>query len=364
MDVYFDPERPRTYSYKGVNRSLVDQYVYKYWWPIALKAIPARAPANLVSLVGNLGSYLAFLIVSGLLFGPAAEFGRERAWLFGLAAAGLFFYQTLDALDGIQARRTGASGPLGEFVDHWFDSFNVFLVPLGIAAAFPVIPWQLLVPILLVFTATNWILIKALTNTNILVFDRLSSEEAQLFVQLFYLSVWILGYDFWATPIVFGLAPIVAAALLFPLGMMATAIRGYRDSGGGKELAVALASLLPVGAWLYFAHPRLGSPSLVLGGLLLGCSGARYVGQVMQERLIGRTYVPLLADIPAGGAAIAAAAALPAVPDRAVAISAALFLLWTFAALAAQFRVTLCRIRGMLGRGLFWPLTGETKTDD
>ncbi len=33
-------------------------------------------------------------------------------------AAGLFLYQSLDAIDGKQARRTGMAGPLGEMFDH------------------------------------------------------------------------------------------------------------------------------------------------------------------------------------------------------------------------------------------------------
>ena len=33
-------------------------------------------------------------------------------------SAGLFIYQSLDAIDGKQARRTGSSSPLGEVFDH------------------------------------------------------------------------------------------------------------------------------------------------------------------------------------------------------------------------------------------------------
>jgi ethanolaminephosphotransferase len=31
---------------------------------------------------------------------------------------GFFIYQSFDAIDGKQARRTGTSGPLGELFDH------------------------------------------------------------------------------------------------------------------------------------------------------------------------------------------------------------------------------------------------------
>ncbi|MBP5977864.1 CDP-alcohol phosphatidyltransferase family protein, partial [Brasilonema sp. CT11] len=39
-------------------------------------------------------------------------------WIYLFSAACLFFYQTMDNLDGRQARRTGASSPLGQLFDH------------------------------------------------------------------------------------------------------------------------------------------------------------------------------------------------------------------------------------------------------
>lgn len=37
---------------------------------------------------------------------------------------GLFIYQSLDAIDGKQARRTNSSSPLGELFDHGCDSLS------------------------------------------------------------------------------------------------------------------------------------------------------------------------------------------------------------------------------------------------
>ena len=48
-------------------------------------------------------------------------------WCYLFAAVGVFFYQTLDGVDGKQARRTGSSGPLGEFFDHGLDAVITFL---------------------------------------------------------------------------------------------------------------------------------------------------------------------------------------------------------------------------------------------
>lgn len=45
-------------------------------------------------------------------------------WSFLLCATGLFIYQSLDAIDGKQARRTDSSTPLGELFDHGCDSIS------------------------------------------------------------------------------------------------------------------------------------------------------------------------------------------------------------------------------------------------
>lgn len=41
-----------------------------------------------------------------------------------MLAITMFIYQTLDAIDGKQARRTGSSNALGELFDHGCDSLS------------------------------------------------------------------------------------------------------------------------------------------------------------------------------------------------------------------------------------------------
>jgi ethanolaminephosphotransferase len=90
-----------------------------------------------VTLLGFFGIILAYLVLvvyySPDLYQPAP------GWAYLLAAASIFFYQTMDALDGKQARRTGmqhndidnvmntclgTSSPLGELFDHGCDALN------------------------------------------------------------------------------------------------------------------------------------------------------------------------------------------------------------------------------------------------
>ncbi|RJE18179.1 Aminoalcoholphosphotransferase [Aspergillus sclerotialis] len=56
-------------------------------------------------------------------------------WVYASCALGLWLYQTFDAIDGMQARRTRQSGPLGELFDHSVDACNTALGVLIFASA-------------------------------------------------------------------------------------------------------------------------------------------------------------------------------------------------------------------------------------
>jgi len=53
-------------------------------------------------------------------------------WASFLCGFGLFVYQSLDAIDGKQARRTGSSSPLGELFDHGCDSVSTGKINLNV----------------------------------------------------------------------------------------------------------------------------------------------------------------------------------------------------------------------------------------
>ena len=57
------------------------------------------------------------------------------SWSLHLNGLGLFVYQTLDAVDGKQARRTGTSSPLGELFDHGCDAISMVVVVTGAGIA-------------------------------------------------------------------------------------------------------------------------------------------------------------------------------------------------------------------------------------
>lgn len=57
---------------------------------------------------------------------------QTPSWVYWGLGIGIFVYQTLDAIDGKQARRTNSSSPLGELFDHGCDAVTCGLLVLSI----------------------------------------------------------------------------------------------------------------------------------------------------------------------------------------------------------------------------------------
>ncbi|KAK1309047.1 hypothetical protein QJS10_CPA09g01655 [Acorus calamus] len=107
------------YRYSGVDKSLVAKYVLQPFWSRCVTLFPLWMPPNMITLTGFL-----FLLVSALLgyvYSPHLDTAPPR-WVHLAHALLLFLYQTFDAVDGKQARRTNSSSPLGELFDHGCDA--------------------------------------------------------------------------------------------------------------------------------------------------------------------------------------------------------------------------------------------------
>ena len=62
------------------------------------------------------------------------------SWVYIITAVCFFIYQTLDAIDGKQARRTNSSSPLGQLFDHGCDAFGTTLLILTACQAMKIGP--------------------------------------------------------------------------------------------------------------------------------------------------------------------------------------------------------------------------------
>jgi phosphatidylglycerophosphate synthase len=362
MERYDDPDRPYKYAYKSINNSLINAFYNRYWLPLAIKLIPERMPPNVVSVVGDMGVWAAFLILSGLLVGPMNIVGPERPWLFGICALCIFFYHTMDNLDGCQARRLGQSGPLGEFVDHWFDSFNTFLIPLALGLAFPTAIPPLMVAItILACCIADWLSLRTTRNTGVLVFGPVSSEEVLLVSYAFLTAVWILGYDWWIQPGLFGLPRVLIAYSVAPLGFIGSIIMTFKVAGRPDLLAIMVSCIIPIFAWTVVGEWRLQSTATLVGCLLMGFCTARFSGDVMRDRLVGLEYRGFQPIVLLIGAMLLFTELVPGLPPWASSAAIALSLLAIFFSLGGQFARTVGRIRETLGMGFFGPVVAVQK---
>lgn len=91
---------------------------------------PLTVAPNTITLSGLLIVCINFstmLYYDPLYLTEKGDASGPPNWIYFTWAAGLFMYQSLDAIDGKQARRTGMAGPLGEMFDHGCDAMNTTL---------------------------------------------------------------------------------------------------------------------------------------------------------------------------------------------------------------------------------------------
>ncbi|KAF8586240.1 choline ethanolaminephosphotransferase [Ramaria rubella] len=122
--------RLSNYAYKGVDKSILSEYVLNPFWTRLVTLWPLWVAPNTITLLGLCIVMINFATL--LYYDPQflAEYGGANGpphWIYYTWAAGLFIYQSFDAIDGKQARRTGMAGPLGEMFDHGCDAINTTL---------------------------------------------------------------------------------------------------------------------------------------------------------------------------------------------------------------------------------------------
>ncbi|KAL1551200.1 Cholinephosphotransferase 1 [Salvia divinorum] len=111
----------RKHKYSGVDHSIVSKYVLQPFWTRCVNLFPLWMPPNMITLTGSM-----FLVTSALLgyiYSPQLDSPPPR-WVNFAHGLLLFLYQTFDAVDGKQARRTNSSSPLGELFDHGCDALG------------------------------------------------------------------------------------------------------------------------------------------------------------------------------------------------------------------------------------------------
>ncbi|EFA79145.1 CDP-alcohol phosphatidyltransferase [Heterostelium album PN500] len=188
------------HKYSGIDDSILAKLILRRYWDLCIKLVPLWIAPNLITLTGTFAVIVSFFIVGW--YSPYLD-GVMPTWVYLFCAASLFFYQTMDNLDGRQARRTGTSSPLGQLFDHGCDSIVCTLQSLTAASIacygngfLPV--FQLFMTALLPFWMATW----EEYHTGTLHLGKINGpDEGIVIICLMFLSTGLFGASIWTTPL-------------------------------------------------------------------------------------------------------------------------------------------------------------------
>lgn len=122
----------KNYKYEGVDKSLTSKYFMNSFHTKLLIFVPIWMAPNVLTLFGFMCAVSSFLLT---LCTDYMLSNQKYRIVFLINAFLIFAYQAFDSMDGKQARRLGASSPLGQLFDHGCDMFVLLFVCTSLSSA-------------------------------------------------------------------------------------------------------------------------------------------------------------------------------------------------------------------------------------
>lgn len=123
----------RAYKYRGGDLSILYKYALS---PMAQYFVDAWTPPtiapNMITAIGLMFNLTSFLLT--LIYDPTLT--KAPRWLCFVSGWCVVIYQTLDNMDGKQARKIGASSPLGLLFDHGCDAIVAGISAITLGSVF------------------------------------------------------------------------------------------------------------------------------------------------------------------------------------------------------------------------------------
>lgn len=288
-----DAPRP-PYAYVCEDHSLLLPFYRRHLAPLWFAPVPRWLPANFITLASSACMWVVFLLSL-----RAADFAPVP-----LAATFLILtqiYLGYDHVDGMQAKATGTSSALGEYLDHSLDVYHGALVVFAACALIGSMP-----PLVMLFVV--WCTLQAFAATMVeekergaLYFGKFGAVEAMILFNAFYLS-WMIPAvrAWWNSPLVFGLPAYTLLVVGGSCGCLGATVDCLRRIG---RLPPSFAAYLVTSLLLTGALARLPAPSWCAITALLLHSGD-YGGRVIGSHLLRRP--PVWPDFLAPGLALLA----------------------------------------------------------
>lgn len=201
-------KRLDSYKYAAIDSSPISKYVMHPFWNWAVEFVPLSIAPNILTLTGFACTLINALLLTYYDYSFIASSDNSRilgiqpipalVWL--ICAFNLFFAHTLDGIDGKQARRTKAMGPLGELMDHGVDSWTTVFVTMQVYSFFGSQDWSfgphrmlyVFLSVFLSFYITHW----EKYNTGVLYLPWIY-DMSQLFLFGCSLATFFYSYKIW-----------------------------------------------------------------------------------------------------------------------------------------------------------------------
>ncbi|HEY0962512.1 MAG TPA: CDP-alcohol phosphatidyltransferase family protein [Pseudomonadales bacterium] len=262
------------------------------WWEFAARFVPDTIAPNTLTVAGSLATLVPTLVQIHL----APTLSEAQPWWACIAAMlGVFLFQTLDALDGKQARRTRTSSPLGSWLDHALDILTIQFVFIGAAASMGMGVNAVFCFLLATVLLNNYLLHWEVHHTRLLYLGNGTSiAEAQVLCMAIHLATAVLGTPFWqqATPVAglrySDLLALVAVVGVGWSGMLFSVTRARSAGARWATLWQARGQLVLV-MLIALAALIVADAGLLLMYLLgIGLLGARLVSELVLHNLLDR----------------------------------------------------------------------------
>jgi len=289
-------KRLKDHQYSSSCCSLLDPLMQKYWnWFVTL--VPLWIAPNLITMVGLMVNIVTTLV---LVFHCPTATEMAPWWTTFSAALGLFIYQTLDAIDGKQARRTKTNSPLGELFDHGCDSLSTVFVSIASCCA------------VRLGTYPGWMLFQCLCASTLfycahwqtyvsgtLTFGTIDVTEGQIIVMAVMLLSSFESFfdlDIWSSSDMLGVKPIdvytivaISVASLNFLKSIPACISPGKGKNGSTVAGTSVLSpasplfLLVIPAWViaYKSDQNIYHDHPILYVLLFGLIGAKITNRLV-----------------------------------------------------------------------------------
>eukprot|EP00124_Ichthyophonus_hoferi_P004527 Ihof_evm4s511 gene=Ihof_evmTU4s511 len=210
------------HKYKSSDASPLDFYVMQHFWNKMVSYAPLWLAPNLITTIGLAVNVAVTLFY--LSYCPNME-GEAPRYIYLLVALSVFFYQTMDAIDGKQARRTGTGSCLGELFDHGCDAIsNTMVVAATVTTAQMGATGQgaiVIVSFLVAFYCAQW----QTFVTGELEFGWIDVTEGQFLMMAIHLLTFKNGVQMWDTPVYGDMQLKHVAALCGMFGSLTSMLR-------------------------------------------------------------------------------------------------------------------------------------------